>query len=369
MAFFAGGNEKDLSIGAYNVMVDQFTNPGLAYTQAEKDNLLHLAEADLRRAWKLPPILSSRLAETGTIHRTVLLETAERNYALRAYRYTAEEYERIISEHAIISYVQEQGLPVPVPLLLPDGKRILEHEGHFYALFPFAIGEQVARDQLTVSEAIAMGKFLGKVHLVLRRYSSKYLSWPAFTVDLNTTLMLIDQIEETLCARPKDKQETNVLSCLAERRAWLAGLPERKSSDFGSFEQQAIHGDYQETNLFFSDGQVSAVIDWDKACMAPRAWEVVRTLHYAFKLVGETSQAFLYAYQHVFPLVSGELDRAAAMYGWMQAYNFWPYKALYLEGNQRVRTFLRPQGPYVPFEEHWADLQDFLQTHQAGLDT
>lgn len=56
--------------------------------------------------------------------------------------------------------------------------------------------------------------------------------------------------------------------------------------DLSSLEQQVIHGDYQEINLFFEDGKVSAVIDWDQSYVAPRASEVVQTLHYVCKLEG-----------------------------------------------------------------------------------
>lgn len=74
--------------------------------------------SDLCRSWKLSPILAAWLPESGTIHYTLLLKTAEGNYALRAYRYTAAERWRIVNEHAVVSYIQAQGFPTLAPLLL-----------------------------------------------------------------------------------------------------------------------------------------------------------------------------------------------------------------------------------------------------------
>ncbi|WP_201363337.1 phosphotransferase [Dictyobacter formicarum] len=122
---------------------------------------------------------------------------------------------------------------------------------------------------------------------------------------------------------------------------------------------QAIWHHYQNTNLFFEDGQISAVIDWDQSYVAPRAWEVVRTLHYVCKLDGPLCRIFLTAYRDVLPLPPEELDLAAAVYGWMRGHDLWHYEAIYLEGNQRVRAFLQP-GPYIPFAQKWATLRAYL---------
>jgi aminoglycoside/choline kinase family phosphotransferase len=46
----------------------------------------------------------------------------------------------------------------------------------------------------------------------------------------------------------------------------------------GHLGAQAIHGDYQSTNLFFAEDQLCAIIDWDQAYVASPAWEVMRTL-------------------------------------------------------------------------------------------
>lgn len=321
-----------------------------------------LALSDVYRAWKLSPLLSTWTPETGTIHQTLLLETTDGRYALRAYRYTAAERWRISCEHALIAYVQAHGLPALTPLLSLHGERILEQGGRFYALFPAAPGHQVARGTLTLHEMMAMGRFLGKLHQILADYPHEQVPHRSFAVDLATTLETMDTIEMAIRSRsPLNDEDTQALSQLAERRAWLVTAPPVRMQDLSSLEQQVIHGDYQETNLFFEHGEVSAVIDWDQSYVAPRAWEVVRTLHYVCKLDRVACRTFLEAYRGVLPLTSAELEQAALAYGWMRAHDLWQYQAIYLEGNQRVRAFLQP-GPFVPFAEQWAALQDVLHT-------
>lgn len=322
--------------------------------------ILMLDLADLRRAWKLSPILSTWTPETGTIHHTLLLKTVDGNYALRAYRYTTEERWRILCEHALSAYVQSHDLPALTPLLLPNGESVLAQGGRFYALFPFAPGYQIARGDLTLQDVAVMGRFLGQLHQVLSDYSHERVPHRSFTTDLATTLTTMDTIEAAIRSQAhRNDEDRQALSRLAERRAWLATVPAVNIENFSLLERQVIHGDYQETNLFFEDGQVSAVIDWDQSYVAPRAWEVVRTLHYVCKLEGTACRAFLNAYRCVLPLSSAEVEMAAVAYGWMRAHDLWYYRAIYLEGNQRVRAFLQP-GPFIPFAQRWAALQDFL---------
>lgn len=319
-----------------------------------------LALSDLCSAWKLSPVLSAWTPETGTIHRTLLLKTADGSYALRAYRYTADKRWRILGEHALIIYAQAHGLPALPPLPLPNGESVFEQGGHFYALFPFAPGHQITRGDLTFHEIMVMGRFLGKLHQVLSDYPHEQVPHRSFQVDLATTLATMDAIETTIHARPHENDEDRqVLSRLAERRAWLITAPSVNMEELSLLEQQVIHGDYQETNLFFENGRVSAVIDWDQSYVAPRAWEVVRTLHYVCKLEKTACRSFLDAYRCILPLTLTELERAAAAYGWMRAHNLWHYQAIYLKGNQRVRAFLQP-GPFIPFAQRWAAIRNFL---------
>lgn len=316
---------------------------------------------DLCAAWQLAPILRTWTPDTGTVHQTLLFSTVDGAYALRAYRYTTDDRRKIVSEHAIIAFSQSHGLPVLAPLPLPAGETILEHEGQFYALFPFASGYQIPRGKLTVREVSSMGAFLGQLHQVLQKYPSERVSQRSFSIDHSATLATIATLEQAIHTQPqREEEDLQVLARLAQRRTWLTTTSPPDLECFAQLETQVIHGDYQETNLFFEHGEVSALIDWDQTYVSPRAWEIIRTLHYAFKLEVESCRIFLAAYRQIVSLTTVELDIVAATYGWIRAHDLWMYEELYLKGNQRVRQFLGSQSSFMPFAEQWTHFRHSL---------
>ncbi len=320
---------------------------------------------ELCRAWNLSPLLSTWTPDSGTIHQTLLLKTVSgESYALRTYRYDATQRWRIVCEHALIAYACAHGLPAMVPLPLSTGETIFEHAGRFYALFPFATGHQSPRGQLSTDEIAAMGRFLGELHCVLHGYPHDQVPQRSFTIDHAATLARMDEVEAAirLCS-PLADRESLTLARLAQRRAWLMANRAPDAADFLGLEQQVIHGDYQETNLFFANGRVSAIIDWDQSYVAPRAWEIVRTLHYTLKLEPVSCRIFLAAYRRILSVEQEDLDAVAAAYGWMRAHDLWQYEELFIRGNQRLWAFMQPDGRFVPFVEQWAVLQEALHEH------
>ncbi|GCE09711.1 phosphotransferase enzyme family protein [Dictyobacter aurantiacus] len=316
---------------------------------------------DLQEAWNLPPVRVTWKPDSGTIHRTVLLRTGQVNYALRAYRYSNEQRWKIEGEHAIIAHVQQHGLPAIAPLPLPNGGTILNHEGAFYALFPFAPGQQIPRHKLNIDNAIAMGKMLGQLHQALRDYHPQYARTISFDVDRETSVAKIDQIEAAILSQPEglnalDKQS---LQRLAQRRDRLMASQPADVSILSTLNHQVTHGDYQESNLFFEGNSVSAIIDWDQSLFAPRAWEIIRVFHYIFKFQAEGCSAFLNAYRTIIPLPLVDLEKTATIYAWIREHDLWLYEELYLHKNQRVRSFVAP-GRFIPLAERWHALKSQL---------
>jgi homoserine kinase type II len=314
-----------------------------------------LSNAEISTIWNIPPIISMTTPPTGTIHRIMLLSTNKANYVLRAYSYTQEEYPRIVAEHSISAYVRAHGLPAVAPLPLPSGETIMEHEGCFYALYPFAQGRQFLREQVTSPEiSAAMGRCLGEVHQTLSAYSHAKVRQLSFALDPSITCSQIEKLEAAICENAHlDALDQQALAILTQRRNWLLTAPPVDLGPFLALEQQVIHGDYQETNLFFADENVSAILDWDNAYVAPRPWETVRTLHYVFGLDILPCQIFLNAYREVLPLSFEQLDIAAQAYGWIEAQNLWAYNCYYLDHDRRVLPFL--YIGFTSFKDLWTE--------------
>ncbi len=322
-------------------------------------DLDHLAKAVLP-VWDRGPILSIATPSTGFINRTLLLQTPGGRYALRAYRH--RDRLPIEREHALIAYAHARGVQAVLPISLPSGETILEHEGRYYALFPHAPGYQVARDSLGPSEVAAMGQALATIHRALRDYPPQRVAARDFAFDRAATLSRIDTLIAVVEAQPHPTPvDGHALARLKGRRDWLLSAPDVELSGWETLERQVIHGDYQEANVFFAAGRVSAVIDWDQSYPAPPAWEIARTFHLALDFSPVLCRAFLEAYRAQLPLRSDDLDRAAAYYAMFRAHDLWVYDAVYRERDDRVRTFIYP-GPFVPLVDRWDTLKATLQT-------
>jgi len=238
---------------------------------------------------------------------------------------------------------------------------MLKHNGGFYALFPRAVGQQLERVALTSVEIAAMGTFLGRVHNALHDFPSKHVQARSLAVDRSLSVANIEQLIALLRGRPRSTEPDHACQRrLEEQLAWIEQTASLEAPSLDSLQAQVIHGDYQQTNLFFEHGHVSGIIDWDQAYVAPRAWELVRTMHLVWDLVPMPCATFLAAYRAGTRLDDAELELAAGAYGCMRDHDTWLYEALYLEGNQRVRQFI-PSGRFVPFASRWAALRQALR--------
>jgi homoserine kinase type II len=308
--------------------------------------------------WPIGAIQAVVQPATGSIHQTWLLTTSTGRFALRRYRYAVAE--PIVREHALIAYAHQHQLPVVLPIKTRAGETFLLDSGQYIALFPFAAGQQYSRDMLTTTMCAAMGHILARIHQVLHGYPLDQVNHRSFRVTSESTMVAIEQWIAYIHALPNQyESDLHTLKRLQGQRAWIERHPSADSQMIESLPQQVIHGDYTETNLFFTADRVSGIIDWDQAFGAARAWELIRTIDIAFRFQPAASRAFLRAYTAHYPLASADIDIAAYAYATMRAHDLWMYEALYLEGNQRIRQFFGSEG-FVPRDEQWQLLRAHL---------
>lgn len=295
------------------------------------------------QTWHLPAIRSVTRPSTGTINQTFIVDTDSGLFVLRCYRHSKRCW--VEREHYLIEHAISRGLPALLPIPLPDGESILEHEQGLYALFPYASGSQLRRDELDAEHSAAMGIFLAQLHLALADFEHPLIQPRSYCIDTVHSLSQIKAYEQHI--RSLDNLQASdgyALKRLADQRDWLEQHADLDIDDLSTLPGQTIHGDYTESNLFFQNGQVSAIIDWDQAYSAPPAWEIVRTLDLVFRFAARESYIFLDAYQSLYPLSLHDLDLAAHCYSIMRGHDLWIYAAIYDQHNERIRQFLAPGG-------------------------
>ena len=271
--------------------------------------------------WQIGRILSAVVPMTGTVNRTLMVQAERGAFALRV---SARGRGRAEWEHECIA-AAALGVPVCHPIPTPSGT-IIERGGYCFALFPLAPGQQVARADLRAEHARAAGKCLARIHAALEQLPAGRARVKDLTGDIAGALALVPRLDAAIWAQPEQTAtEQAAREQLAGRRAYLEQnglLAQSIPGWLSALPQRVLHGDFQETNLFFEDAQVSAVIDWDQSGRAARGWEIVRALHLMFGLAPEPCRAFLDAYESAAPLDDGELEESAACYGLLSDSNF-----------------------------------------------
>ena len=169
----------------------------------------------------------------------------------------------------------------------------------------------------------------------------------------------VEKVLEVIHALPHHGAEEDLaLSYLQGQRRWLRSLSRALPSG-NQHRLRLIHGDFQNSNLFFSQGAVSAIIGWERARVAPGGWDLVRTLHLMFEMDPMLCQAFVEGYQSVASIDASELASTANLYGGERDADTWMLRVIYLEGNERARRFLK-SDKFRPFAEKWRELLPHL---------
>lgn len=300
--------------------------------------------------WGIQSVVAASIPSMGVVNRTVLIQTEHNGYALRVYA-PQKSREAIELEHRVMSHAWFRGVPAILPLPLPVGGYYLEHEGFFYALFPQAMGNQVAREDLQPTHLITMGRSLALLNTALADFPPEGLPQRNFAKTVPETIATIDRLLAVIALWPTPSaQEDNAIMCLEQQREYLR----RRSPQFspGGIAFQPTHGDFHEGNIFFQEDRIVGIIDWDQVRMGAKAWEAIRYanflyLHHPPSLIRLFLESF---FQHS-DLSLDEFERTVQLYSAHHAHDIWAMQAYYLESNEKAAVFISPL--FVPFEERW----------------
>lgn len=313
--------------------------------------------SELLHHWRSDNVLSVRLPQSGTINDVRVVKTDSGQFVMRIYAHRTED--RVRLEHDVLQWLGEQDAPVIVPIKRPDGTTYLVDEGRIVTLLPFASGYQIDRSKLDAAHVHEMGRFLGYLHGVLADCPVPSIPMVRFDCDPDATIAEIDRLLELIgsMADPVDT-DRYMEHRLASRRAWLKETA-HSEIEWPHDQCQPLHGDYQESNIFFSERRVSAIIDWDKIYLAPPGWEIARTLDLMLGFDASMSEAFVAGYRTTRGIGIEDLERSVMAYGQMRAFDLWLPRSIYEGQNERLRRFVTP-GEFVPVSDRWTRIRGSL---------
>jgi homoserine kinase type II len=215
---------------------------------------------------------------------------------------------------ALCAQLQDAGLPVPAPRPAPDGTRVHRLAGKPALLAPKAAGRHVLNPGAAHCRAI--GDFLGRMHgqpqpaAVPPRGNPFGRDWLERAADRLAT-----------CLEATDR------ALLAEQLAHY-----RRLEDAGELPRGSIHADLFRDNALFEGERLSAVIDFNSACIDWLLLDVAIALHdWAGRADGGfdagRAAALLTAYARHRPVGAGERRAWPQVLG-IAATRFWVSRAL-----------------------------------------
>lgn len=315
--------------------------------------------------WQLGEVSAVHPCPLGTMNETFIVTTSDRLAVLRQHRLSRCR-SMVEREHALMDHARERGVPCPEVLCARSGGRLIEEAGRLYSVFEHAPGRQVRRGDLIAAQASSLGRALAHLHDAIADCApvrDRATGEDRGTAAMPTSAETAARLQRLLTVVQQRRKATEVDQWAEERLrsrlTWLEANPGAPPA-VSSRESRPLHGDYQESNVFFDGRQrVCAVIDWDNSRYGSTSAEMIRTMALVFDLDRMLCQAFLDGYRELRQADLDDLCLEAGSYSWRKLHDTWLYDTVYLHGDSRPSRFIAP-GRYVPFIDRWNDVQSTL---------
>lgn len=335
-----------------------------------KNNLIKII-TDL---YNIKPVKFVENIQTG-LRNNFALTDGETKYFLRQYMNYYDE-ERIIQIHNVKSFFFKGNIPVILPITCKNNLSYFLYEGHYYSLFPYIESISLDKNNLSKHALKSMALMLAKIHLlsknnhpqkisVIREVPLKHgIHGYKKDVFINNVEKLLQIIKEK---NSKDTFDKLAMEALAFKMAVV-----KKSANFfddlNVINDHLIHGDYHNHNLFFDkNGNVKYVFDLEQSGMAPRMYEVARTLELLFfdESFDDTNfrnaSIFLREYGKHYPFAKEDFVTGVKIRYSSNVYAWWIEKMHYIDKHNRADKFLKGQLNRIKyFSENFDDFLNRL---------
>lgn len=321
--------------------------------------------------WRLPSGCQIRRVSAGATNEVYRIE-AEHLYFLRAYRST--DRERVRSEHQLLHALSANLSEIVAPLKTTRDETVVVFQSRYFALFPAAFGHQICQQELTADKAFDAGRMLATLHHYLNAASHLNDAFPTVTLvwEKNEWLSRFDRVIDALQQRQaRSLFDEQALERAITQRRYLA-THDCVHQYHPTSRRQLIHGDFHLLNLFYHEGSVTGVIDWDLTQNMPVGYEIARACQYICDLEPSLSLALIKGYMASSSLDADELADGVRAWAVFSDHHIWAFEQAYFQGNEAARQFI-PQQPFRPFLARWQPIQQQLiapvnERRVTGLD-
>lgn len=282
-------------------------------------------------------------------------------YFLKKYRskYSLADVEYI---HKVKQFFYDGGVPVILPLKNSVGQFTFQFEESIYALFPFVSGLIFDRSRRTPEIDAEAGRMLGRIHLLGMKCELDKRDQLAWSDAINFEKVVQEILEIINKIEPKRIFDYESLELLNLQKD-LVPVAKAIMNKYELNSNCLIHGDFHDKNIFYDEaGKITHVFDFEKACFAPRSFELARALDYMCLGSGYNNYGFkqaialLRGYQKVFPISYEEFKMGFDIYYSKQILTVWVVTEHYFKGNTRVDEFNRTLfDALIYLKEHYVE--------------
>ncbi len=251
--------------------------------------------------------------------------------------------EQILAVERLVRIVEAHGLPVVPALQAPDGAHVHQVDGRLFTVTPWVEGQMLQRGNIAPDSAATLGAMQGRVHAALLEEPASrgaQLGDVGPSWESEVALERMSELARVLDAQPSLVMRA-VRKSLDERRALLERGSVPAAPEHAPCASQLVHGDYHDGNLIVdNNGAPRALVGWDRAGLAPRAFHLGRALLHSTAWAPRLASAWCLAYRDSTALERSECAWAARTLWHQECHEHWALWGLVVEGDERLRPYV-----------------------------
>jgi Ser/Thr protein kinase RdoA (MazF antagonist) len=292
------------------------------------ESLEPIARDVLASSYGIPRVTISPIGY-GLINWLARVDAGHQSYVLKRYNPAYFRPDLIELSVAAQHHCYVHGVPVPAPVPNRMGELITGAPDASYVLFEYVEGRHLQPGRYSATAAHSLGEAVGRVVLALATdWRELREPWTLRKPDET-----VSQFERLLAAAEAGTTDLDRRTAqdVRFRLAYLHRHPD-VYAQISVMPMQWIHCDFLETNvLFASNGQVSAVVDFDNTTVLPRGFDFMRALAYCVTPLVPERDHYLRGYLEMAQPSRVELATYAPLWMYTAVCDIWPLEIRYLE--------------------------------------
>lgn len=222
----------------------------------------------IAREFNLGKVKNFELIKGGLVNYNYILKTDKGKYIIRIIGdKSINKMKHLKLQFHVVHFLKENNFPylLPYPIKTNDSKEIINIRGKKIWIYEMIKGSNY--DRPNISQMKQMAKVLATYHKYMKKFKGKGKRD-------NAKKRILEGFKKMENIKIKDEAD---MLALKYRDYFKEIFNKVKNIDF-SINQLFIHGDFDSTNVLFSKGKLSAVIDFDELSYSPRIFDVAVSL-------------------------------------------------------------------------------------------